>query len=134
MKQLGSQTTFGLRRRLTVVQGQEGIAPRMFKALVGQGHPEFSSGRQQDAFEFYQHLLDLVEKSSRNAPQDDPARAFRFQVQERIVCGASGRVRRTARSDNVLSLQIPLDRAVNADEVAAYQQRKAAKEAAGEKL
>ena len=29
------------------VQGQDGIAPGMFKALVGRGHPEFSTMRQQ---------------------------------------------------------------------------------------
>ncbi|CAN0471080.1 unnamed protein product, partial [Hapterophycus canaliculatus] len=28
------------------------VAPRMFKHLVGQGHAEFSSGRQQDAAEY----------------------------------------------------------------------------------
>ncbi|CAN0478790.1 unnamed protein product, partial [Discosporangium mesarthrocarpum] len=34
-------------------------APRMFKHLVGLGHPEFSSGRQQDASEYMQHLLEV---------------------------------------------------------------------------
>lgn len=31
----------------------------MFKHLVGQGHAEFSSGRQQDAAEYMQHLLEV---------------------------------------------------------------------------
>lgn len=35
------------------------VAPRMFKHLVGQGHAEFSSGRQQDAAEYMQHLLEV---------------------------------------------------------------------------
>ncbi len=44
------------------VQGdQVGIAPRMFKALVGQGHPEFSTNRQQDAQEFLLHFINMVE-------------------------------------------------------------------------
>ena len=30
--------------------------------MVGRGHPEFSSARQQDAQEFYMHLLDMIEK------------------------------------------------------------------------
>ena len=34
------------------------VAPRMLKHLVGQGHAEFSSGRQQDAAEYMQHLLE----------------------------------------------------------------------------
>lgn len=40
---------------------QVGIAPRMFKALVGQGHPEFSTNRQQDAQEFLLHFINMVE-------------------------------------------------------------------------
>jgi uncharacterized UBP type Zn finger protein len=36
------------------------IEPRMFKTLVGRGHAEFSSGRQQDAAEYLQHLLDIL--------------------------------------------------------------------------
>lgn len=36
------------------------VAPRMFKHLVGHGHSEFSSGRQQDAAEYMQHLLEVI--------------------------------------------------------------------------
>lgn len=44
------------------IQGdQVGIAPRMFKALVGRGHPEFSTNRQQDAQEFLLHFINMVE-------------------------------------------------------------------------
>ncbi len=32
----------------------------MFKHLVGHGHAEFSSGRQQDAAEYMQHLLEVI--------------------------------------------------------------------------
>lgn len=37
------------------------VTPRMFKHLVGQGHPEFSSGRQRDAAEYVcmQYLLEV---------------------------------------------------------------------------
>ncbi|KAG8136194.1 hypothetical protein E2320_009182 [Naja naja] len=40
-----------------------GISPRMFKAFVSKGHPEFSSSRQQDALEFFLHLINLIEVS-----------------------------------------------------------------------
>lgn len=33
----------------------------MFKALVGRGHPEFSTNRQQDAQEFLLHFINMVE-------------------------------------------------------------------------
>lgn len=42
---------------------QKGISPRMLKALVSRGHPEFSSNRQQDAHEFLLHLINQVEVS-----------------------------------------------------------------------
>ena len=38
------------------------VAPRMLKHLVGQGHAEFSSGRQQDAAEYMQHLLEVSKR------------------------------------------------------------------------
>lgn len=31
----------------SLLQGQDGIPPRMFKSLIGTGHPEFASSRQQ---------------------------------------------------------------------------------------
>lgn len=44
------------------LQGDQiGIAPQMFKALVGRGHPEFSTNRQQDAQEFLLHFINMVE-------------------------------------------------------------------------
>jgi len=39
----------------------EGIKPQMFKTLVGKGHPDFSSKRQQDAQEFFLHIVNLLE-------------------------------------------------------------------------
>lgn len=47
---------------LFCLQGDQiGIAPRMFKALVGWGHPEFSTNRQQDAQEYLLHFINMVE-------------------------------------------------------------------------
>lgn len=42
---------------------QKGISPRMLKALVSRGHPEFSSNRQQDAHELLLYMINLVEVS-----------------------------------------------------------------------
>lgn len=38
-----------------------GIKPQMFKNLIGQGHPEFSTKKQQDAQEFFLHLISILE-------------------------------------------------------------------------
>lgn len=35
------------------------IAPRMLKSVVASGHAEFSSARQQDASEYWMHLLQV---------------------------------------------------------------------------
>lgn len=48
------------------------VKPTMFKTLVGKGHSEFSTGRQQDALEFLQHIFTLIERNvrSRGEPVD----------------------------------------------------------------
>lgn len=58
-----SQGIFSYRQyfRASLQGDQIGIAPRMFKALVGRGHPEFSTNRQQDAQEFLLHFINMVE-------------------------------------------------------------------------
>ena len=43
------------------------VQPRMFKALVGKGHPEFSSARQQDAQEYLGHFLGMLQRMERKA-------------------------------------------------------------------
>ena len=45
------------------------IEPRMFKTLIGKHHPEFSSGRQQDAKEYLEHLLTKLVRAERAGQQ-----------------------------------------------------------------
>ncbi|KAG9329067.1 hypothetical protein JZ751_008172 [Albula glossodonta] len=71
-------------RRVLDVPQQRGVSPRMFKALVGKDHPEFSSTRQQDALEFFLHLMQLVERD--NSGPENPSGIFRFLMEERIQC------------------------------------------------
>ncbi len=122
------------------VQGdQVGIAPRMFKALVGQGHPEFSTNRQQDAQEFLLHFINMVEVmvmtfsccfcftlllhslilrfiyvGQRNCRSGmNPSEAFRFLVEEKIVCQQSQKAKYTQRVDYMVQLPVPMDQATN---------------------
>ena len=44
-------------------QEQDGIAPQMFKSVIGHGHPEFSTSRQQDAEEFFMHLVSTIDRA-----------------------------------------------------------------------
>lgn len=122
------------------VQGdQVGIAPRMFKALVGRGHPEFSTNRQQDAQEFLLHFINMVEvmkmtfscclcftlllhslilrfiyAGQRNCRSGmNPSEAFRFLVEEKIVCQQSQKAKYTQRVDYMVQLPVPMDQATN---------------------
>ena len=67
----------------------------------------------KDALEYFQYLLDQVERCHTSNPQDDPSSSFKFVVEERILCSASGKVKYNKRADNVLSLNIPLQSAIN---------------------
>lgn len=42
--------TLSMQALTSMLQGQDGIPPRMFKSLIGTGHPEFASSRQQVYF------------------------------------------------------------------------------------
>lgn len=42
-------------------ESRQGIPPRMFKTLIGRGHPGFSSNRQQDAQEFFLQLINILD-------------------------------------------------------------------------
>ncbi|XP_047533547.1 ubiquitin carboxyl-terminal hydrolase 5 [Vanessa atalanta] len=111
---------------------QAGVSAHMFRRVVGRGHPEFTSKRQQDAHEFYLHLLTLIERHSRH--RSDPAECLRFAVEERVQCGASQAVRYTARAERHLPLPVPLAAATNAPQLRDYELRRARAEAAGQRL
>lgn len=101
---------------------QQGMVPRMFKALVGKGHPEFSSNRQQDALEFFLHLIGLVDRNSSGT--DDPSEVFRFMVEERVQCCQSRMVKYKQRVDYIMQLPALLEAASNKEELIAYELRR----------
>lgn len=111
---------------------QCGIKPQMFKTLVGRGHPEFSTKKQQDAQEFFLYLLQLIERNSRN--EVNPVDCLKFEVEERIQCTESGKVRYTNRTDSLLALPVPLHCAINKAEVEAYERKKEELQQKGEKI
>ena len=89
---------------------QRGLAPAMLKHLIGRGHEEFSTMRQQDAFELLLHLLKLITRSSHTAPLQDPVQSFRFVMEQRLQCMSCKRVRyRTDEQDNI-SIPVPVKR------------------------
>jgi len=43
---------------------QQGIRPIGFKTLIGKGHEEFSTMKQQDSEEFFTHLLTVLRRDA----------------------------------------------------------------------
>lgn len=105
---------------------QAGIRPSMFKSLIGKGHEEFATMRQQDADEFFKHMVDAIQRDSRRlsaeansssagasadagAPTSDPTTIFSYGLQQRLQCTQCKRVRYTVEAQDAgLSLPVPL--------------------------
>jgi len=121
------------------------VAPRMLRALAGRGHPEFSTGRQQDAEEYFRHLLGLMQREEQRQRAAGGAGAdvlaatggslgalFEFEEETRLQCTASNTVRYLRSGLGGLVLPIPEEMATNKEEVEAAATAAAAAAAAGE--
>ncbi len=98
----------------------------MLRSVVGKGHPLFSTGEQQDAAEYLQHLLKLVsraEKARNGDPADDVSRDFTFEIETRLECLSSNRVRYQTVKENVLDFFVPLEAVTNMPEYEAFVDR-----------
>lgn len=73
---------------------QAGIRPAMLKALLGRGHAEFATMRQQDADEFLQFFVEQVHRQP-HAPLADPTAPLAFVLEHRLQCTRCGGVRYT---------------------------------------
>ena len=62
---------------------QDGIRPSSFKLFFGKGHPDFSSNKQQDAFEYLSYLLEKMKKGDKKF---NPMRLFEFDLETRMEC------------------------------------------------
>ncbi|KAK2762831.1 hypothetical protein FQN54_001006 [Arachnomyces sp. PD_36] len=87
-----------------------GLAPAMLKHLVGRGHEEFSTMRQQDAFEFLLHLFKLISVSNGRTDMADPTRSFRFALEQRLQCLACKKVRYKVDQQDNISIPVPARR------------------------
>lgn len=86
---------------------QEGVRPNDFKSLIGKGHPEFATMRQQDAAEFLGHLFRTLQGSSKRHGLDDITKSFRYLVEQKIKCDQCGGVRLRSDEEDKLTLIVP---------------------------
>lgn len=96
-------------------ESQGSISPQMIKNLLGENHVAFSTNQQQDALEYFQHILTRIERAdtARRETALDITKHFRFEVETRFQCDQSKQVRYTYNEANSLSLGIPLESATN---------------------
>uniref|UniRef100_A0A2P2I4E2 Ubiquitin carboxyl-terminal hydrolase n=1 Tax=Hirondellea gigas TaxID=1518452 RepID=A0A2P2I4E2_9CRUS len=111
-----------------------GVAPTLFRRLVGKGHIEFSTKKQQDAIEYLEHLVKTIERNCKKTGREDPGHCFKFGVSDKFECSATGCVRYVYRTDIYVPLPINLDDASNKEEVADYTKRKEAAEKSNDKF
>uniref|UniRef100_A0A8B9FQ50 Ubiquitin carboxyl-terminal hydrolase n=1 Tax=Amazona collaria TaxID=241587 RepID=A0A8B9FQ50_9PSIT len=116
-----------LKSELLNLAQHNGISPQMFKAFISKGHPEFSSSRQQDALEFFLHLINLVERNP--VGSENPSDVFRFLVEECTRCCQSRKVRYAERVDYIMQLPVAMEAATNKDELIAYELKRREAEA-----
>jgi ubiquitin carboxyl-terminal hydrolase 5/13 len=110
----------------------------MFKALIGKDSRDFSSSKQQDASEYFQYLLKQIHKYERvglktrfNLPsggvvKETPS-VFEYEMEERYQCQVTNQVKYIAGKQtmtNILELPIPLEEAINQQEVTQFHERK----------
>lgn len=87
---------------------QKGLAPAMLKHLIGRGHEEFSTMRQQDAFELLLHLFKLINRSQHTSSLSDPVQSFRFVVEQRLQCMSCKKVRYRSDEQDNISIPVPI--------------------------
>lgn len=121
-----------------ILRPPKGIKPTSFKTLIGRGHVEFSTKRQQDSHEFLIYLLSQIERHLRSdttpGSHINPCDSFKFKLEERIECTKSKQVRYKYRDELCLSLPIAKEDALNKEKVKEFEERKANLEKQGLKL
>ena len=89
------------------IKFQQGLKPSMFKYLIGKGHPEFATMRQQDASEFLLYLLKVLSRLKTPAGRMDPTEEFRFLLEERLQCLGCKKSRYQVIEQDNLSISLP---------------------------
>ncbi|KAI9452342.1 ubiquitin carboxyl-terminal hydrolase 14 [Russula earlei] len=87
---------------------QGGVRPVTFKALIGRGHAEFATMRQQDSEEFFTHLLTSLRRYAHaQSREPEPTETFAFALEQRLQCTTCARVRYRVDAHDVLSVPVP---------------------------
>lgn len=89
------------------IKYQRGIKPSGFKALIGKGHPEFSTMQQQDAFEFWTHLMEKIDEAKAvGSISTAPTEVFHYVSEDKLRCTTCGGVRLTPEVEEHLCVPV----------------------------
>ncbi|TEB19535.1 ubiquitin carboxyl-terminal hydrolase 14 [Coprinellus micaceus] len=90
---------------------QRGVRPMGFKRLVGKGHEEFATMRQQDAEEFLGWFISVVRREKKRvegqARAVDPTTVFSYSLEQRLQCNECKKVRYRTDEQDVVSVAVP---------------------------
>lgn len=104
------------------------LAPRMFKYVVGHDHVDFRTGQQQDAAQYFQHLLEKIDRAELGAgdrlkskdgsgPAIVTSHLFSYKTESRLVCEADNKIKyKDSPAESMLSLRIPMSKATFPDD------------------
>lgn len=92
------------------IKYQHGIKPSGFKSLIGEGHIEFSTMLQQDAFEFWTYLIEKIEKNKTFGQlPESPTNTLKFILENKIKCCRCNGIRLKKEVTNDLSVSLPIN-------------------------
>lgn len=86
---------------------QKGIKPSSFKHFFNKGHKEFSTNKQQDAFEYFSYVLDIFERQEKLNKRPNPRKNFEFDIETRLECSKCHSVKYKNQKTCFLYLNVP---------------------------
>uniref|UniRef100_A0AC35TUH2 Ubiquitin carboxyl-terminal hydrolase n=1 Tax=Rhabditophanes sp. KR3021 TaxID=114890 RepID=A0AC35TUH2_9BILA len=88
------------------------IKPTQFRKVVGEGHCEFSTGKQQDVEEYIRYFFELLTKNI--GSYQNPVNDFRLKLEHKFTDASSGHVRYNDREEVIISVSVPQDKLAKA--------------------
>lgn len=86
---------------------QLGIRPKSFKNFFNKNHEEFSSNRQQDAFEYLNFLLEKIDKEEIKRNRRSLLKFFEFDTETKLICTECHGFKINKTRNNSLIFNIP---------------------------
>ncbi|KAF8154934.1 ubiquitin carboxyl-terminal hydrolase 14 [Crassisporium funariophilum] len=104
---------------------QQGVKPTGFKSLIGKGHEEFSTMKQQDSEEFFTYLVTVLRRDMqkyKDRSDQDPTSIFSYAMEQKLQCGDCKKVRYRVDNAAVVGVAVPAnEKGVDADGKTRYE-------------